>query len=525
MGLEFDYIIIGSGPAGTIMAKLLSDNKKYSVLLLEAGGNHDQNEVIKNSEHVFELEENYYPQFFWQGQGVPQPGVNGHSFEWTTGRLLGGGSSINGEQYVRPTAAVLNEWEQLLGSRWSYDQALEFYKSIENYNGTTDNPDARGNQGRIDIRQAPENEIGEKLVEAIVQATGIPRILDYNNPDTPIGAFTSWQLYQKPNGERESASTAFLSSDIMDEKGRGVNGRKLVVYWNTTALRILFDDKCAEEVEFLRNGKYGKAKARKKVIVAAGIHSAQLLMLSGIGPAPLLKSAGIPVIYHNENVGKKLTNHTLNYAIFTRKQPPIQVHHGDTDSNALYSGGAFLPDPTPGADQNRRGVQLIGFGSEDSLSIAIIYLLPKSTGSVVIQSKDPLQIPLADEGFLVHPDDLEAIKNIYKLYIKPIAEKLMEIDPSYELVSPTLDIINDDHELEHFIKDNFAHNHHHQGSLRMGPLKEGGVVDSRGYVYGVKNLIVADASIIPTVVDGNTSAPAYFIGYTIAQHLLNQSKK
>lgn len=523
MGLEFDYIIIGSGPAGTIMAKMLSDHKKNSVLLLEAGGNHDQNDAIKDSEHAFELEENYYPQFFWQGEGVPQPGVDGHSFEWTTGRLLGGGSSINGEQYVRPTAAVLNEWESLLGNRWSYDQAVAFFKKIENYNGLTSNPGVRGNQGPIDIRQVPENEIGEKLVEAIEQATGFPRILDYNDPNTPLGPFTSWQLYQNPNGDRESASTAFLSADHMNEKGKGVNGRKLVVFWNTTALRILFDGRCAEGVEFLREGKYGRAKARKKVIVAAGIHSAQLLMVSGIGPASLLKSAGIPVVYDNENVGKKLTNHTLNYALFTKKQPPIQAHHGETDPNALYSGGAFLPDPTPGADQSRRGVQLIGFGTEESLSIAIIYLLPKSTGSVVIQSKDPLQIPLADEGFLANPDDLEAIKNIYKTYIKSIAEKLMAIDPTYELVSPTLDIINDDHELEHFIKEDFGHNHHHQGSLRMGPLEGGGVVDSRGYVYGVKNLIVADDSIVPTVVDGNTSAPAYLIGYTIAQYLLSKS--
>ena len=521
MGLEFDYIIIGSGPAGTIMAKMLSDNKKNSVLLLEAGGNHDQNDAIKNSEHAFELEEKYYPQFFWQGLGIPQPGVDGHSFEWTTGRLLGGGSSINGEQYVRPTAGVLNEWESLLGPRWSYDKAVEFFKKIENYNGATTNPPARGEQGPIDIRLVEESPVAEQLVEAIEKATLIPKILDYNDPNTPMGPFISWQLYQNPNGERESASTAFLS-DIMNEKGKGVNGRKLVVYWNTTALRILFDDQCAEGVEFLRAGEYVKAKARKKVIVSAGINSAQLLMLSGIGPASPLKSVGIPVIYDNENVGKKLTNHTLNFAVFSKNHPPIQVKHGETDPNALYAGGAFLPDPAPGADQSRRGVQLVGFDSEESLSIAIIYLHPKSTGSIVIQSKDPLQIPLADEGFLANPDDLEAIKNIYKTYIKPIAEKLMAMDPTYELVSPTLDIINDDHELEHFIKEDFGHNHHHQGSLRMGPLEAGGVVDSRGYVYGVKNLIVADDSIVPYVVDGNTSAPAYFIGYTIANYLLSR---
>lgn len=180
-----------------------------------------------------------------------------------------------------------------------------------------------------------------------------------------------------------------------------------------------------------------------------------------------------------------------------------------------------MPDPTPGADQSRRGVQLIGTGSDDGLlSIAIIFLQPKSRGSIKIQSNDPLKIVLADEGFLKNPADLETVKNIYKIYIKNIAAKLTAIDPAYQLVSPTLDIINDDAKLEKFIKQNFAHNHHQQGALRMAPLNIGGVVDRQGEVHGVKDLLVADDSIIPFTVDGNTSAPAYLIGFTIAQQLL-----
>lgn len=517
--LMFDYIVIGTGPAGAVIAKTLTDDKKTSVLVLEAGENRDRDKPIRDSTFAPELEEEFFPQYFWQGEGVPQEELDGRVFEWTTGRLSGGGSSINGEQYVRPTSVVLEQWEALLGSDWSPERAISRFKRLEKFNGETDNPGVHGYHGRIDIRQAPENptSMASKLVSAIEQATGFPEILDYNTPETPLGPFSRWQLFQKPNGNRESSSTAFLSSDIVTPGGRGLNGRKLSVFYKSTALRILFENKCAVGVEFLKEGKCVQAYARKKVIVSAGINSAQLLMLSGIGPKKQLEPAGISVVVDNPNVGLQLRNHTLNFATFTTN--PADKPLPESDPNALYTGGAFLPDPTPGADPNVRTVQLAGIGAEGSLTIAIIYLKPKSRGSIKIQSNDPLQIVLANEAFLQNIDDMEAVKQIYRVYIKDIAEQLRAIDPMYRLVSPTIDIINDDDELENFIKENFEHNHHQQGSLRMAPLSKGGVVNRRGEVHGVKNLIVADDSIIPFTVDGNTSAPAYLIGLTIAQQL------
>ena len=517
--LMFDYIVIGTGPAGAVIAKTLTDDKKTSVLALEAGENKDRDKPIRNSTFAPELEEEFFPQYFWQGEGVPQEELDGRVFEWTTGRLSGGGSSINGEQYVRPTSFVFEQWEALLGSDWSPERAISRFKRMEKYNGETDNPDVHGFHGRIDIRQAPQNptSMANKLVLAIERATGFPEILDYNTPETPLGPFTRWQLFQKPNGERESSSTAFLSSDIVTPGGRGMNGRKLSVFYKSTALRILFENKRAVGAEFLKEGKCVRAYARKKVIVSAGINSAQLLMLSGIGPKKQLKSSGIPVVANNPNVGLQLRNHTLNFAVFTTN--PADKPLPDDDPNALYTGGAFLPDPTPGSNPDIRAVQLVGIGSDDSLTIAIIYLKPKSRGSIKIQSNDPLQIVLADEAFLQNTGDMEAVKQIYRVYIKKIAEQLRAIDPMYRLVSPTIDIINDDDKLESFIKENFGHNHHQQSSLRMAPLAKGGVVNRRGEVHGVKNLIVADDSLIPFTVDGNTAAPAYLIGLTIAQQL------
>jgi choline dehydrogenase len=522
--LIFDYIVVGTGPAGAVIAKMLTDDKKTSVLVLEAGENNDNDQPIKNSTFATELEEHFFPQYFWQGEGVPQESLDGRSFEWTTGRLFGGGSSINGEQYVRPTLDVFREWERILGPLWSPKLAINRFKKLERYNGKTNNSGIHGFKGRIDIRQAPENPttMAIKLVAAIEQATGFKKILDYNDPKTSLGPFTRWQLYQNPNGQRESSSTAFLSSDILTPNGHGVQGRKLRVFFKSTALRVLFSGKRANAVEFLKEGECLQAYARKKVILSAGINSAQLLMLSGIGPAEQLKEAGIPVVFNNPNVGKNLRNHTLNSAVFTTNQNdhPLPAE----DLNALYTGGAFLPDPTPGSNPDLRAVQIVGIGSNGNLVLAIIYLKTKSHGFIKIQNRDPLKIVLADEGFLDDHADLEAIKNIYKIYIKNIAEKLAAIDPSYQLVTPTLDIINDDAKLEEFIKQNFDHNHHQQGSLRMAPLQKGGVVDQHGCVHGVKNLIVADASIIPFTVDGNTSAATYLIGYTIAQQLLEEKE-
>lgn len=207
----FDYIVVGTGPAGAVIAKTLTDDKKTSVLVLEAGENNDKDKPISDSRFAPELEEEFFAKYFWQGEGVPLPGVDNRTFEWTTGRLSGGGSSINGEQYVRPTPYVLRDWEMLLGPLWSPEQAIQSFKQLEKFHGKTNSPEFHGYNGRLNIRQAPLNppNMTKKLVSAIEQATGFNKILDYNDPLTPIGPFTRWQLFQKNNGQRESSSTAF----------------------------------------------------------------------------------------------------------------------------------------------------------------------------------------------------------------------------------------------------------------------------------------------------------------------------
>lgn len=517
--LQADYIVVGMGAAGAGVAKILSDDNAISVIGIEAGANHDEDEQITNATYAPTLEEDYFPQYFYQMAQIVQEHVPEGEFNYTTGRLFGGGSSINGMQYVQGSIPLYEQWEALLGSSWSVNSIHNTFKKLEKYNGYTPTSDDRGYSGAVNIRQAPLNptNMAFKFVDAVSQATSLPVILDYNAPATPIGPFLQWQLFQNPDGTRASSSTAYLK-DILSAKNEGRGKRNLQVLEKTTVLRVLFKGKKAVGVEYLRNGVYGKAFAKKKVILAAGVYSPWILQLSGIGPKEVLEKAGVQVIYDNPNVGQNLINHFISVAVFTAN--PDDQGLPENDLSALYTGGAFLPDPTEPVSPLRRGVQLIGMSAgPGNFMICSLALQPKSKGNVLIQSGDPFQIPLVDDRAFTDPADLLTYKNIYKVYIKNIAEQLNSIDSQYTLVVPSLDVIDDDEALEEFIVDTIEHTHHWAGTCRMAPRSEGGVVDNHGRVYGTKNLIVADVSIAPIIPDGNTGACAFMIGRKIAKEL------
>lgn len=521
---EADYVVVGMGAAGAGVAKILSDDRETSVIGIEAGGNYDNQTPIKDSTFAPILEEEFFPNYFYQLQQVPQTAAGGATFNYTTGRLLGGGSAINGEQYVQGSKLNYSQWEPLLGPFWSTKSIFHTFKKIEHYHGLTPNPEQRGFHGLVSIRQAPvvPTTMATKFVDAVAAATGFPEIIDYNDQNTPMGPFTRWQLFQKPNGRRESSSTAYLEP-FLDKNLVGTNGRKLTVLDRTTVLKVLFKGNTAIGVRVLKDGKFANVIARKKVILCAGIYSNWILQVSGIGSKKLLKSLGIDVLVNNPNVGKNLVNQFINVAIFTAN--PNDVGVPANDPNALYVGGAFLPDPTPPVNPALRGVQLIGASAgSGNFTLVIITTQPKSRGTVTIQSDDPLQIPLVDDMTFTNPADLTTFINIYRTYVVQIAAQLNAIDPQYTLVAPTLAVINDDQLLTQYILDNINHTHHWTGTCRMAPRNKGGVVDAHGNVYGVENLVVADDSIAPFIPDGNTAACAFMIGRKLAEFIKKSGK-
>lgn len=521
-----DYVVVGMGAAGAEITKLLSDKCGTSVIGIEAGANHDNDIPIKNSTFAPILESDFNPQYFYQLSQIVQPLVPNAEFNYITGRLFGGGTSINGMQYVEGTNQLYAKWQQLLGDFWSIKEIRKTFIAIEDYNGSTFQIN-RGEYGNLNIRQAPvkATSMAEKFVKAVTNATGFEEIFDYNIPETELGPFTRWQLTQKPNGNRESSSTAFLKP-ILDKSNYGKYGRHLRVLDKTTVLRVLFDGNKAIGVEVLKEGVYAKVLASKKVIICAGIYSPWILQLSGIGPKEVLKQAGVEVVVDNPNVGEHLVNQFICTATLTADPNDIGVP--PSDPSALYVGGAFLPDPSePIIPKKRglRGIQLIGVSPESgSFAIAVIGLQPQSRGTVRIQSNDPFQIPLVDDGAFTNPSDLATFKNAFKIYIKSIAQQLHAIDSQYNLISPSLAVIDDDAALEEFILNNIDHTHHWTGTCQMGTSPINGVVDKFGNVFGVHNLVVADDSIAPFIPDGNTQACAYLIGRRIAKHIIKTDK-
>lgn len=520
-----DYVVVGMGAAGAGVAKILSDDKDASVIGIEAGGDLDNAIPIFDSTYAPILESDYFPEYFYQLSQVVQRDAGSGDFNYTTGRLLGGGSSINGEQYVQGSEINYSQWAPLVGREWSTQKIFSAFKHIENYEGISPAPTQRGHNGLVHIRQAPvvPTTMAIKFVTAVAEATGYPEIIDYNDRATPIGPFTRWQLFQQSNGRRESSSTAYLKPFVNAEL-KGKHKRQLKILDRTTVLKVLFKENKAIGVRVLKDGVFANVYARKKVILCAGIYSNCLLQLSGIGPRSKLKPLGIDVIFDNPFVGQNLVNQFINIALFTANpnDPGVPAN----DPNALYVGGAFLPDPTPPVNPALRGVQLIGASaSPGSFQIVIITNQPKSRGNVMLQSKDPLQIPLVDDGAFSNPADLKTFMNIYKVYIREIAVALNAIDSQYVLIAPTLDVINDDNLLQEYILTNIDHTHHWTGTCRMAPLDQGGVVDSHGNVYGVKNLVIADDSIAPFIPDGNTAACAFMIGRKIALDIKKHEKK
>ena len=516
-----DYVIVGVGTAGAVLAKKLSDDKKTSVIAIHSGENLTQDPEIKFSKNAFTtvLSALLGSSFYETGMSIPQLNADGRELLWAIGLPEGGDSSINAGAWARGTNEVYSQWEAVAGSEWSVERIEEIYKELENYHGRTPDRAVRGFHGPIDVRQVPANKVGTKFAQAIVDATGFPLVLDYNDPNTPIGSSNQMQTTQKgPNGRlRVSSATAFLNDKVMTPEGMGVNGRKLQVLFESEALRTIWDGKKAIGVEYLSKGKHKRVYAEKGVIICGGLRSSTFLLHSGIGPKSLLKSLKISVVFDNPNVGKNLADQTLIPLLFSTNPDDFPLVY----PNSIFSQISWLP--APGGDPTVRKVRFTSLNLIPGVSAAIFDLiLPQSRGAITINSSDPTSPPVIDLGIFSDPSDLVLYVQAFQVYLKAINDALKLNDPSYGLIFPNPAIIDDTELLEAFIKESVMSNQCFQSHCLMAPLKKGGVVDNQGNVHGVENLLVADDSIVPVPMDGTPMATAYLIASNIARMLISK---
>lgn len=528
--LEADIIVVGGGAAGCILMNQLSEGGQYSVLGIEGGLNLTSDPAIEAvGLPALLLAGTGRYKYFWPGwnQTVPMPGLNGRTSDWTTGMILGGGSSINGLYYGRGSNSMYSQWETISGSsNWSLSNILATFNALESYQGLTITPGARGENGALSVLQTPTiSQVTSQVLLPASQAAfpGIPTVVDYNDPSVTNCIDPRAQWFIQPSGtKRASSATAYLNSSVMTPQGQGVNGHKLFVLFDTVVVKIVFDKHGrARKVKYIQDGKLCEARAKKAVVLSSGINSSKILQLSGIGPAEVLRNAGVKPVFINENVGKHLQNHPLIFITLLANPATSGIPPGAPYAFTINS--VYLPVVGNGANDPRMLQILFEYvpGAIPFVVIGFELLNPKSEGSVNIQSDNSFQIAAADDGFYQDPVDLENMKDAVKVYIQALLNQLATIDPPFYqpvIGDPIIPVIlsgYNDFLVEQYVKNNSNLSldvHHFTSHCKMAPLNAGGVVDGNTRVYGTKNVYVADDSICPVIPDINTAAAAMMIG-------------
>ena len=549
---EADIIVIGGGTAGSILMNELSENGRFSVLGIEGGRNLTTDAAIDAvGLPAYQLAETGRSKYFSPGwnQTLPMAGLNGRTGDWTTGMLLGGGSSVNGLYYGRGSSAAYALWAGVSGStNWSLDNILATFTALENYQGLTitPTPGARGNNGAVNVLQTPTvSQITSEVLLPATQAAfpGIPTVVDYNNASVENCLDPRAQWLIDPTGtQRVSSATAFLNDSVMTPEGQGVNGHKLFVLFDAVAVQIEFNKQgTAKSVKYIQNGKVHTARARKAVVLATGINSSKLLQLSGIGPAQALQNAGIKPVFINENVGENLQNHPLISISLLADPAANGIPPGAPYAFTIHN--VYLP-VVGGSASDPRMLQILfdylpaTAQAPPIVNVSVELLNPQSVGSVTIQSANPFQIAAVDDGFYQNPADLENMKSAVKIYLHNLLDQLAIIAPSPYYKPILSDPINtvilsgyDDAVVEAYVKNNSNLSldlHHFTSHCKMAPLNAGGVVDGNTLVYGTKNVFVADNSICPVIPDSDTTGAAMMIGLRtseILRHVLQNKNK
>lgn len=527
---SFDYVVVGAGTAGCVLALRLSA-AGHKVCVLEAGPRDWHPYIHIPAGYIKNL---YSKTLTWGFQSEPGAGVNGRSFSLPQGRVLGGSSSINGLNYVRGQAVDYDNWATAGNSGWSYADVLPYFKRSETKHGNPD-PQWRGTAGELPITDLDWlHPVSDALISA-AEELGIPRNPDYN---AAIQEGAGYFQRTMKNGWRVSAAKAFLRK----AERNGVSVRT-----NSQTVRVVLEGRKAVGVDYIRDGQSHRVLARREVILSAGaLNSPKLLQLSGIGPVDVLKAQGIAVIHALEGVGNNLRDH---YAV--RMVGRVE---GIRTINELVQGPALavqvlrwlvgLPSPlaispsvvhifarsAPGLPRPdlefacapasfREGV--VGLlDKQPGLTLGVWQERPESLGYAHIKSPDPFVAPAIQPNYLTHETDRAALLGGMRL-----ARRLFRTQALSRWVvdetSPRKDLESDD-ELMDFARSKGTTVYHMIGTCRMGPQGPDTVVDEHLRVHGIAGLRVVDASIMPSMPSANTNASTLMIAEKGADMILGR---
>jgi len=514
-----DYIIVGGGSAGCVLARRLTEDPDVRVTLLEAGGS-DDTVLVKCPAGVAAILPTRIRN--WAYRTVPQRGLNGRCGYQPRGRVLGGSSAINAMIYTRGQPEDYDTWAAQGCPGWSWNDVLPYFLRAENREAGANALHATGGPLNVARLRSP-NAVGKAFLEAASEI-GLPKNDDFNGPvQEGIGEYEVTQA----NGERCSAARAYLAPAL----GRP----NLEVLTEAHATRVVFEGRKAVGVAFRHRGRSRELGARREIVLAGGAFaSPQLLLLSGVGPASQLRALGIEVVHDLPGVGSNLHDH-IDFVFVTKSPSTVPLgfslaggikllrgigewrrsRTGMLTTNFAETGGFLRSDPSVARpdiqlhfvigivdDHNRR--LHLGHG----YSCHVCVLRPKSRGTVRLASADAFAAPLIDPNFLAQDEDLETLVRGYK-----IAKRVLEAPAfaPYRGRELYTDRVRTDDEIRAVIRARADTVYHPAGTCRMG-TDENAVVDPALRVRGLEGLRVADASIMPNVVSGNTNAPTIMIG-------------